>query len=49
MIGTGLKEVNHRFNKLIDSISSPVMVEAGSYCFRRKTFFKEKQRKVTLF
>ena len=39
------KEVNHRFNKLIGSqFLSPVMVEAGSYCFRRKNFFKEKSR-----
>lgn len=39
------KEVNHKYNKLIGTqFMKPVYVEAGVYCFRKKSFLKEKSR-----
>ena len=39
------RPVNHKYNKLIGSqYLTPVYVESGSYCFRKKAFLKEKSR-----
>ena len=46
MIDIGLKkEINHKYNNLIGSqFLDPVQVEAGTYCFRKSIFLKEKSR-----
>ncbi len=39
------KEINHKYNNLIGSqFLDPVQVEAGTYCFRKSIFLKEKSR-----